>query len=117
MAINIWPECLEADAQDYILSTWDNTSVVGWLHSSSCFKLAAHEAHVVVVRHVALLVLNVDCCLASQHIQEDLNTVADLLSFSGGIIRARRKKKNIAKISQLPSEISSSVLSVLQIAA
>ena len=86
--------------------------------------------------------LDVDSCLASQHIQGNLNTVADLLSFSGGITRAGGKKYPIAfdnppndvltqrfhmyyleqiaknlKISQLPRKISLWVLSVLQIAA
>ena len=144
MAVNIWLECLESEANDCILALGDNTSAVGWLHNSSRLNVnwAAHEAHLVVARHVALLVLNAGCCLASQHIQGDLNTVADLLSFAGGITRAGGKQHPIAfddppndiltqrfhlyyseqipesfKISQLPSEISSWVLSVLQIAA
>ena len=53
--------------------------VVGWQHNSSRLdiKLAAHKAHIVVARHVGLLVLNVGCCLlAPQHIQGDLNIVA-----------------------------------------
>ena len=144
MAVNIWLECLESDPNDCILAIGDNTSAVGWLHNSSRLniKLAAHEAHLLVARHVALLVLNAGCCLASQHIRGDLNTVADLLSFSGGITRAGGKQHPIAfddppndilthrfhlyyseqipesfKISQLPKEISSWVLSVLRIAA
>ena len=144
MAVNIWLECLESEANDCMLSLGDNTSAVGWLHNSSRLdvKLVAHEAHLVVARHVALLVLNSSCCLASQHIQGDLNTIADLLSFAGGITRAGGKRHPIAfddppndiltkrfhlcyseqipesfKISQLPSEISSWVLSVLRIAA
>ena len=142
MAVNVWLECLESDAQDCILSIGDNTSAVGWLHKSSRFNSATQEAHLMVARRVALLVLDANCCLASQHIRGDLNTVADLLSFSGGMTRAGGKKHPIAfdnppndvltqrfhtyypeqipknfKISQLPSEISSWVLSVLQIAA
>jgi len=144
MAVNIWLECLDADDQDCILSIGDNTSAVGWLHNSSRLNhnWAAHEAHLVVARHVALLVLNAGCCLASQHIQGDLNTIADLLSFAGDITRSGGKRHSLAfddppndiltqrfhlyyaaqipenfKISQLPSEISSWVLSVLQIAA
>jgi hypothetical protein len=144
MAVNIWLECLVAEANDCIMALGDNTSAVGWLHNSSRLNVtwAAHEAHLVVARHVALLVLNAGCCLASQHIQGDLNTVADLLSFAGDITRAGGKKHPIAfddppndiltqrfhlyyseqipesfKISPLPSEISSWVLSVLQIAA
>ena len=144
MAVNIWLECLDADEQDCILSIGDNTSAVGWLHNSSRLnhKWAAHEAHLIVARHVALLVLNAGCCLASQHIQGDLNIIADLLSFSGDITRAGGKRHPIAfddppndvltqrfhlyykeqipetfRISQLPSEILSWVLFILQTAA
>jgi hypothetical protein len=144
MAVNIWLEHLESDANDCMLSLGDNALAVGWLHNSSRLevKLVAHAAHLVVARHVALLVLSVGCCLASQHIQGDPNTVADLLSFARGTTRAGGKRHPIAfddrlndiltqrfhlchseqipqsfKISPLPSEISSWVLSVLQIAA
>ena len=142
MVVNIWLECLDSDAQDCILAIGDSTSGVGWLHKSSNFKLAAHAAHLLVARHVALLVLNADCCLASQHLRGDLNTVADLLSFAGSMTRAGDKKHPIAfddppddiltqrfhlyypaqipenfKISPLPKEVSSWVLSILQIAA
>jgi hypothetical protein len=127
-----------------MLSLGDNTLAVGWLHNSSRLdiKLVAHAAHLVVARHVALLALNAGCCLASQHIQGDLNVVANLLSFPGGMTRAGGKRHPITfddppndiltqrfhlcyseqisesfKTSPLPSEISSWVLSVLQIAA
>ena len=84
-------------AQDCILSLGDNTCAVGWLHNSSRFKLATQGAHLMIARCVlALLVLDANCCLASQHIQGDLNTVADLLSFSGGITRPGGKKHPIA---------------------
>jgi hypothetical protein len=144
MAINIWLECQEACDHDCILALGDNTSAVGWLHNSSRLdiKLAAHSAHLLVARHVALIVLNAGCCLASQHIQGDLNTVADLLSFAGSRTRAGGKRHPIAfddppndilnqrfhlyypeqipgnfKISQLPSAILSWALSILQTAA
>ena len=143
MAVNVWLECMESDAQDCILSIGDNTSAVGWLHKSSHFKLAAQEAHLMIARRMALLVLDANCCLASQHIQGDLNTVADLLSFSDEMTRAGGKKHPIAfdnppndvllqrfhimyypeqipknfKISKLPSKILSWVLSVLRITA
>ena len=81
MAVNVWLECMESDAQNCILSIGDNTSAVGWLQNSSCFTLAAHEAHPMIAMHVALLVLDANCCLAPQHIRGNLNTVADLLSF------------------------------------
>jgi hypothetical protein len=86
MAVNVWLECLDSDAQDCILAIGDNTSGAEWIHKSSRLKSAAHKAHLMVARHImALLVLNADCCLASQHLQGNLNTAADPLSFSGGI--------------------------------
>jgi hypothetical protein len=143
MAVNVWHECLDSDAQDCILAIGDDTSGAGWIHKSSRLKSAAHKAHLIMVtRHMAILVLNADCCLASQHLQGDLNMAADLLSFSGGIMRARGKKHPIAfddppddiltqrfhlhhpgqipenfKTSPLPSNISFWVLSILQTAA
>ena len=134
---------MESDAQDCILSSiGDNTSAIGWLHNSSCFKLVTHEAHLMIVRHMALLVLDANCCLASQHIRGVLNTVTDLPSFSGGTTRAGGKKYPIAydnpqndirmqhfhlyypvqipsnfEICQLPSKILSWVVSILQAAA
>ena len=98
MAVNIWLECLDSDLHDCILSLGDNTSGVGWLHNSSRLnnKWAAHEAHLMVARHVALLVLNAGCCPVSQHIQGELNTVADLLSFAGGITRVGGKRHPLA---------------------
>jgi hypothetical protein len=135
-AVNVLLECSDSDAQDCILAVGDNTSGTGWIHKSSRLKSAAHKAHLMV------LVLNVDCCLASQHLQGDLNTVADLLSFLGGITRAGGKTHPIVfddppddiltqrfhlhcpgqipenfKTSPLPSAISSWVLSILQTAA
>jgi hypothetical protein len=144
MAVNIWLECLVAQEHDCILSIGDNTSAVGWLHNSSRLnvKWVAHAAHLLVARHVALLVLEANCCLASQHIQGDLNTIADLLSFAGSRTRAGGKRHPIAfddppndiltqrfhlyyteqipesfEISPLPKEILSWVLSILRIAA
>jgi hypothetical protein len=144
MAVNVWLDCLESDPKDCILSIRDNASAVGWLHNSSRLniKLVVHEAHLMVARKVALLVLNAGCCLASQHVQGDLNKAANLLSFAGGMTRGGRKQHSVAfddlpndiltqrfhlccsgqipesfKISPLPKEISFWVLSVLQIAA
>ena len=93
MAVNVWLECLEADAHGCILATGDNASAVGWLRDSSHLdvKLVAHEVHLVVAKHVALVVLNAGCCLESQHIHGDPSTVADLLSFAGGMTQASGK--------------------------
>jgi hypothetical protein len=144
MAVNVWLECLVATANDCMLALGDSASAVGWLHNSSRLnvKWAAHEAHLVVAQKVALLALDAGCGLASQHLQGDLNTVADLLSFAGGITRAGGKRHPVAfddppddiitqrfhlccseqmpknfRMSPLPNKISSWVLSVLQIAA
>jgi hypothetical protein len=67
MAVNVWLECLVATANDCMLALGDSTSGVGWLHNSSRLnvKWAAHEAHLVVVQKVALLVLDAGCGLAS----------------------------------------------------
>ena len=94
MGVNIWLECMESDAQDCILSIGDNTSAVGWLHNSSHFKVAAQEAHLMIARRVALLVLDANSCLASQHIRGDLNMVARLPSFLGGILTWAGGKKH-----------------------
>jgi hypothetical protein len=146
MAVNIWLECLNqaGDSHSCILALGDNTSAVGWLHNSSRLdtKLAAHSAHLIVARKVAQLVLDADCCLASQHLKGDLNFMADLLLFAGSRARAVGKRHPIAfddppndiltqrfhlyypeqipktfAISQLPSEILYWVSSVLQTAA
>jgi hypothetical protein len=100
MAVNIWLECLDQadDSHSCILALWVNTSAVGWLHNSSRLdtKLAAHSAHLIVARKVAQLVLEADCCLASQHLKGDLNFMADLLSFAGSRARAGGKRYPIA---------------------
>ena len=89
---------MKSDAQDCILSSiGDNTSAIGWLHNSARFKLVTREAHLMIARHMALLVLlDANCCRASQHIRGNLNTLANLLSFPGGITQARGKKPPIA---------------------
>jgi hypothetical protein len=89
-----------------MLALGDNTSAVGWLHNSSRLdtKLATHSAHLTVARKVAQLVLDADCCLASQHLKGDLNFVADLLSFAGSRAGAGGKRHPIA-FDDLPNDI------------
>ena len=86
MAVNIWLECRDTEAsQACILAIGDNTSAIGWLFKTSKLdsNSPAHEAHLFVARHVANLLLDHECCIASQHIRGELNIVADLLSFAG----------------------------------
>jgi hypothetical protein len=100
MAINVWLECRNAEKGQHpcILALGDSTSAIGWIHSTASLKpqWRAHTAHLLVARKTARLVMEADCCLATQHIRGELNTVADLLSFSGDITRAGGKKHPIA---------------------
>ena len=77
MAINFWLACLETDATNHscILAISDNTSAIGWLHSTSRLDptWAAHDAHLVVARKVANLLIDHECCIASQHLKGELN--------------------------------------------
>ena len=141
MSINIWLSCLESKGDEScILAIGDNTSAIGWLHNSSRLDIewAAHSAHLLVARKIATLLTEHNCCLASQHLKGDLNVVADLLSFEGS---DRGKDHPIAfdkpandeltsrflthypsqipanfAISQLPTEILSWSMQVLQVA-
>jgi hypothetical protein len=129
---------------DCILALGDNTSAVGWLHNTA--KLGPSDgsckAHLMVARHIAHEVLDMDCCIASQHIKGELNLIADLLSFAGNLTRAGGKTHPLAAddppndvltqrlhstcpdqilahfaISQLPDNILSWALRVLQTTA
>jgi hypothetical protein len=126
-----------------ILALGDNTSAIGWLFKTSRLEMHKEElgytAHLMVARKVATLVLEANCCLASQHLAGSRNDVADLLSFWGNV---RNKPNPVAfddppdeilterfhslfhdqipqdfKVSPLPSEISSWITQVLQTAA
>jgi hypothetical protein len=86
MVVNVWIECIDsADAHECILALGDNTSAIGWLFSTSKFPAnsPSHRAHLVAARQLSRVLIDTDHCLASQHIKGELNTVADLLSFSG----------------------------------
>jgi hypothetical protein len=85
MVINIWLECIDSPTdQDCILTVGDSTSAIGWLFKSSGFILTSSEydAHLMVARHLATLLIKHGKCLASQHLRGELNVVADLLSFA-----------------------------------
>ena len=87
MVVNIWLECLDATTGDFpcILAVGDSTSAIGWLFKTAGLDLTGtlHKSHLMVARHLATLLIDHDCCLASQHLRGSLNVVADLLSFSG----------------------------------
>ena len=82
MAINIWIQCLDpSNDNDCILALGDSISAIGWVHKTTSLEpdWGAHEAHLLVSRQIANLVVEYECCLATQHIPGKLNTVADLL--------------------------------------
>ena len=86
MVVNLWLECRNAtEPESCILAIGNNTSAIGWLFTTSKLDPSwpAHDAHLMVARHLATLLLQHRCCIASQHIKGELNTVADLLSFVG----------------------------------
>ena len=86
MVINIWLACLEpGSSQACILAIGDNTSAIGWLHSTARLDptWGAHSAHLMVARTMASLLMKHQCCLASQHLKGEANLVADWLSFVG----------------------------------
>ena len=90
MIVNVWLECQscqETPCEEHacILALGDNTSAIGWLHKTARLdrNRPAHAAHLFAARHLAMVVLRADCCLASQHIKGVHNVVADLLSYAG----------------------------------
>jgi hypothetical protein len=143
MVVNVWLECLDTTStQSCILAIGDNTSAIGWLFRTSKLDPTepAHDAHLFVARHLAVLLLEHHCCIASQHINGKTNVVADLLSFTGSGERGKnhplafdnppddeltqRFRLHLPsqvpanfKISPLPSEILCWITRVLQIAA
>ena len=143
MVVNVWLECLDKTTdQACILAVGDNTSAIGWLFRTASLDQIghAHEAHLFVARTLAQLLLEHECCIASQHIKGEINIVADLLSFAGTSERGKphplafdnppddvltqRFKSNLAsqvpenfKISPLPNAILCWIIRVLQIAA
>ena len=143
MVVNVWLECLDTTStQPCILAVGDNTSAIGWLFRTASLEQAGntHDAHLFVARTLATLLLDHECCIASQHIKGELNVVADLLSFAGTGERGKphplafdnppddvltqRFRSNLAsqvpenfEISPLPNAILCWITRVLQIAA
>ena len=92
MVINVWLTCLEPGSdQACILAIGDNTSAICWLHSTSRLDptWGAHSANLVVARKLAQLLMEHQCCLASQRKKEELNLVSDWLSFLSGSERGK----------------------------
>ena len=143
MVVNVWLECLD-NTTDHscILAIGDNTSAIGWLFRTTGLDPTeqAQDAHFFVARHLATLLLEHNCCIASQHINGELNVVADLLSFTGAGERGKphplafdnppddiltqRFRRHLPsqvpanfEISPLPSAILCWITQVLQIAA
>ena len=144
MVANIWLLLLELDRagaeEECILALGDNTSAIGWLFKSG--KLPPNsryfEAVQFVARKLASLILESTHCLASQHLKGEHNVVADWLSYAGSQrgephplapdfpsdeVLTQRFHNHVPQlippgfaISPLPSEISSFVSQVLQIA-
>ena len=87
MVVNVWLECLDSEGnQPCILAVGDSTSAIGWLFKTSKLESlpdGGYDAHLFVARHLANVLIEHNCCLASQHIRGEANVVADLLSFSG----------------------------------
>ncbi len=87
MVVGIWLEIMAADegSSECILALGDNTSAIGWLFRSGRVDRNSLSFTAVqkVARHLAMLVLNSDHCLASQHLKGEKNIVADLLSYTG----------------------------------
>ena len=143
MIVTIWLECRDLSSdQACILAIGDSTSAIGWLFNTTrlCTTTGKYGAHLFAARHLATLLMTHKCCLASQHIKGELNVVADLLSFAGeggrgkphplahdhplNDVLTQRFRTCLMEqvpenfvISQLPSEIASWVMQVLQIAA
>ena len=86
MTINVWLECLEPNSDHAcILAIGNNTSTIGWLHSTTHLdpRSPAHAAHLLIVaRYLVTVVMDANCCLASQHLKGEHNVVADLISFA-----------------------------------
>ena len=144
MVANIWLLLLELDRagaeEECILALGNNTSAIGWLFKSG--KLPSNsryfEAVQFVARKLASLILESSHCLASQHLKGEHNVVADWLSYAGSQrgephplapdfpsdeVLTQRFHNHVPQlippgfaISPLPSEISSFVSQVLQIA-
>jgi len=107
MAVNIWLLVLESRANkvshECFLALGDNTSALGWVRR--CSQLGAdswYRAPVnAIARHLALLLLDAQHLLFTQHIQGAHNVVADILSYSG----KDRGKPNPLTVDSPPDDV------------
>ena len=64
MAIIIWIQCLDpSNDNDCILALGDSISAIGWVHKTTSLEpdWGAHEAHLLVSRQIANLVVEYEC--------------------------------------------------------
>lgn len=123
--ITIWLEIFEgfAPPESCILSCSDSTSAVGWLFRNN-FNSFTQPIHEEISRKLAEIMINNECCLYSQHHKGKRNVLADLLSrcfFLDDLTLTNFFKKHFSsqmpsdfQIRQLPTEISSWIISLLQ---
>jgi hypothetical protein len=79
--ITIWLELLDKSTPHLscILALGDNTSAVGWLHKTNVDESNDKALHL-TSRKLAMLLLDFECCIYSQHFKGAYNEVADTLS-------------------------------------
>ena len=74
MAINIWVQCLNpSNDNDCILALGDSTLAIGWIHKTASLEpeWGAHEAHLMVSRQIANLVVKYESASRSNRSQEN----------------------------------------------
>jgi len=114
----------ETRAGDCVLSVTDNTSSAGWLRKSNFAQSDEHRAHLEVARTLAITSMNHKCCLFSQWLAGVDNVIPDLLSRDKKrsdeslTLYIKRTYPNQVtedfKVSPLPDELSSLLLSWVQ---
>ena len=104
-----------------ILSILDSTSAIGWLHKSS-FDETSQSIQSELARHLALMMLNNNSCLYSQHIPGETNVIADSLSRDfhipsdtlSRLIRSHFQVHPSFNISPLPEELECWLTSLMR---
>ncbi len=86
MVVNVWLMWLAfPGVSEAPLAIGDNASAIGWLFRCSQVGRESlyFDALQLAARKLAMLVMDSEHCLASQHTKGETNWVADLLSYSG----------------------------------